>query len=276
MKLIVFATLVVAALAEQPYAGFNLPLFSPRIVGGVEANKGAFPYIVSLQWGPSTYSLQHFCGGSLVSSQWVLTAGHCILAVPSYGIFLVKAGKHNIRITESDEQTAEVAKSFIHEDYVGGVAPYDIALIKLKTPFKFTKTVSAISLPSAGSIPSGKVVLSGWGSVSQSSISQMPDTLQTVQLPVVDINTCRNALESIIGQTPLHETNVCTGPLTGGVSACSGDSGGPLAVTNSKSNPVVIGVVSWGIIPCGTRGAPSVYTRVSAYNDWITKIIAAN
>lgn len=104
----------------------------------------------------------------------------------------------------------------------------------------------------------------------------MPNTLQKVDLPLVDLSTCKEAIEKLTGPSPLHETNVCTGPLTGGYSACSGDSGGPLIQANAKGNPELIGVVSWGIVPCGTTGAPSVYTRVSAYNDWIQSILAAN
>lgn len=49
----------------------------------------------------------------------------------------------------------------------------------------------------------------------------MPDKLQMAKLPLVDLATCKRAVESLVGPSPLHETNVCTGPLTGGYSACS-------------------------------------------------------
>ncbi|XP_015176246.1 PREDICTED: transmembrane protease serine 9-like [Polistes dominula] len=268
MKLIVFVALFVAVYAEKPYLGFNLPLFEPRITGGSNANQNEFPYQVSLQWGLTSSKLKHFCGGSILNERWILTAGHCVLAVPSIGSFVVKAGKHNIANTESGEQQRLVIKQIVHENYRGGVNPYDIALLKLNAPLNLNSIVSPIKLPKSGSIPSGNSILSGWGSVSTSSIAQMPDILQKATLPLIDINTCRQALNNVVGTTPIHETNVCTGPLTGGYSACSGDSGGPLAI-KSGSNSEIIGVVSWGIIPCGTRGAPSVYTRVSAFNSWI-------
>ncbi|XP_024867114.1 thrombin-like enzyme bhalternin, partial [Temnothorax curvispinosus] len=76
------------------------------------------------------------------------------------------------------------------------------------------------------------------------------------------------------GSSPVHETNVCTGPLYDEISACSGDSGGPLVSYNGQK-PVLTGIVSWGIIPCGTPGAPSVYTRVSKFNDWIAQKIGS-
>ncbi|XP_012270036.1 trypsin [Orussus abietinus] len=271
-RLFVLATLVTLARSDRPYGGFEMPIFGgTKIVGGVEAGQGQFPHQVSLQWGIADSLSKHFCGGSIIDSQWVLTAGHCIKAVPSYGSFLVKAGKHVITRKEGTEQSVRVAKSFVHESYAGGVAPYDIALVKLRTPLTLNERVATIGLPKPGSIPSGNVILSGWGSISSSSSAIMPSSLQTAELPVVDIPKCRRALNILIGSSPLHETNVCTGSLKGSQSACSGDSGGPLILKNE-----VIGVVSWGIFPCGTGGAPSVYVRVSAFIDWIESIIANN
>ena len=102
--------------------GFNMPSISNRIVGGVPATKGQFPHQVSLQWGMSpSNGLQHFCGGSIISETWVLTAGHCILAIPNFGTFVVKAGKHNIKQLEDTEQTIEVEESIVHEKYAGYV-----------------------------------------------------------------------------------------------------------------------------------------------------------
>lgn len=46
------------------------------IIGGHEAEPGLFPYIVSLQYKEGG----HFCGGSLISDRFVLTAGHCVAA----------------------------------------------------------------------------------------------------------------------------------------------------------------------------------------------------
>lgn len=80
------------------------------MVGGSEAPKNGYPFIVSLQYG------SHFCAGSIINSQWVVTAAHCVLAVNS---FTVKAGKHNILVTEDIEQTAQVAETFVHEKYQG-------------------------------------------------------------------------------------------------------------------------------------------------------------
>ncbi|XP_014483143.1 PREDICTED: trypsin-like [Dinoponera quadriceps] len=273
--IVVFAFLTVA-LAGKPYLGFRLPYDLTQVVGGGEAEKSAYPFIVSLQWGPNKNSASHFCAGSILNENWVVTAAHCVQAIPGdVGTFEVKAGKHNIRNVESTEQIVQVLKSWVHEKYAGGVGPYDIGLLKLSEPLKMTKEVQSIKLPKEGSVPQGNAILCGWGSTSQSSIPDMPDVLQYVNLEYVDIEKCDEAVRRLTGSSPVHETNVCTGPLTGGISACSGDSGGPL-FEKTSTDFILTGIVSWGIIPCGYYGAPSVYTNPAMYNSWIENIINNN
>lgn len=82
---------------------------------------------------------------------------------------------------------------------------------------------------------------------------------------------CAAALTALFGSPdPLDVTNVCTGPLYDGISACSGDSGGPLAQFGPSNNTELIGVVSWGVSPCGYAGAPSVFVKVSSFVDFIS------
>lgn len=105
---------------ERPHLGFRMRFpVSPQIRGGTDAPKGGYPYIVSLQWGPAKAFTSHFCAGSILNSQWIITAGHCLQAVPNYGIFIIKAGKHNLVDTESTEQVIEAEKTIVHENYQG-------------------------------------------------------------------------------------------------------------------------------------------------------------
>lgn len=78
-----------------------------------------------------------------------------------------------------------------------------------------------IKLPEPESTPTGDAILIGWGSTSESWLPDMPDELQHVDLPYIDLDVCDKAVEDLTGSSPVHETNVCTGPITGGISACS-------------------------------------------------------
>lgn len=99
-----------------------------RIIGGLDALPGEFPYIVSMQWtflGLST----HTCGGSIISASWVLTAAHCITESPAIGSFAIIAGAHDFNTVQSSEQRIAVQSNIIHPLYQGGVNPHDIALV---------------------------------------------------------------------------------------------------------------------------------------------------
>lgn len=184
-------------------------------------------------------------------------------------------------------------RKFSKRDF-SGVNPNDIALMKMDSPLTLDgKNVKAALLPKKGDIPSGNGMLSGWGSTSLTATPNYPDKLQYVELPfltykgtnfhvskfrklslLMSFTECASALVQMTGSSnPLEKTNVCTGPLSGGQGACSGDSGGPLVNYDKANNAVLQGIVSWGMVPCGTPGAPSVFTRVSAFLPFINDYI---
>lgn len=236
-----------------------------RVVGGQNAARHSAPWIVTLQWGINSPS-QH-CGGSILTPSWVLTAAHCLGGFTNFGQFFLIAGRHNLAAVETaTEQRRNInrARTFSHPDYTTGlrVGPFDIGMIHVAPAFTFNAYVRAIALPAAGAMHSGLATLHGWGSTSRTNTPILPDILQTVTKPLLPFGQCQSVLGA---DSPLHPTNLCTGPLTGAASACSGDSGGPLVQNNQ-----LIGVVSWGIVPCGSQGAPSVYVRTSAFRSWIT------
>nr|DAA64587.1 TPA_exp: chymotrypsin 12 [Locusta migratoria] len=237
-----------------------------RIVGGSDATLGQFPYQVSLQWVLLGVA-SHTCGGSVVSATTVVTAGHC--ADPLFvGHYEAVAGINSLSTDTSIEQRVRVDEQITHPDYtmVDTVAINDIAVFLLSSSLTLGDNVQAISLPTAGAVPTGgsTATLSGWGSTSTGILPSLPDILQYVDVTVIEISEC----SELLGESVLNDDNVCTGPVTGGISACSGDSGGPLA-----QDGALIGVVSWGIIPCGSEGAPSVFTRVSAFTDFVSQYV---
>ncbi|KAG7188821.1 hypothetical protein KM043_008430 [Ampulex compressa] len=249
-----------------------------RIVGGKNAEKGRHPWQISIHWGDRSRGIppRHVCGGSLLTAGWILTAGHCKTLAPRKGEFLALAGKYKLGVLEDTEQSRLVDKVYVHPTYNGTVAPYDIALMKLKDPFELNPFVSTVLLPYPEIVPNGEAMLTGWGSIGRTRAQESPEILQAATLPLIDYDLCKRVLDETLRNkqvNPLHPTNVCTGPLDGSLSACKGDSGGPLISLNAFGQAEVIGIVSWGLFPCGGKNAPSVYTRVSAFVTWITVIM---
>lgn len=121
-------------------------------------------------------------------------------------------------------------------------------------------------------VDGGVVRLFGWGAT-QSQGGALPLPLQTVEKDVLTFAECDSRLRAInptFGD-PLRDTNICAARAFS--AACGGDSGGPLVVFEA-GEAVQVGVVSWGISPCGIiNGVPSVYARNSAYISWMNGIM---
>ncbi|XP_055546997.1 trypsin-1-like [Wyeomyia smithii] len=266
MKSLVLWFCLAAAVAAAPGRDYFELARGGRIIGGINALPHEFPSIVSLQRLILTTST-HVCGGTVLNQRWAMTAGHCILHSPEGARFAIWAGSHQILISEPNRQVINVEEAIIHPEYLGGVNPSDVAVLRLATYVNFNDFVQPAVLPAQGDLATpGPATLAGWGSISGSA-NIMPSTLQKVQKPIIDYDTCEEA-NGGPGNTPLGPTNVCTGPLTGGISACAGDSGSPLLVIEDGVQTQV-GIVSWGWVPCGSIGRPSVYVGVASYRDWI-------
>uniref|UniRef100_A0A336LHA7 CSON013640 protein n=1 Tax=Culicoides sonorensis TaxID=179676 RepID=A0A336LHA7_CULSO len=147
---------------------------SERIVGGVNAKPNEFPYQISLQ----KYE-QHFCGGSIISETWVVTAAHCKID----GDIVVVAGDHDLSKETGREQKRNVVLFIVHEGFQGGVSQDDIALVKMHEPLNFDQYVKPINLPSPHTYPKGRAVASGWGSISRQP-GTYPDILQKTSMPI--------------------------------------------------------------------------------------------
>ncbi|XP_019871625.1 trypsin-1-like [Aethina tumida] len=265
MKFALVALAFIGAALAAP--NVRIPRPSLKIVGGKDASKGEFPYQISYQYGLlGTWS--HICGGSILNENWIITAGHCVSEAPAFGDYRIVAGILDLDEESDLKQEILVSQKIVHPGFDGGVGPNDIALLKLASPLVLNEVIQPVSLPSSDLVASGDVVLSGWGSMGGVIIPIMPNRLQKAELPIIPNDECNNALNAISAEdNPFDDaSNICTGPLTGGYSACSGDSGGPLAVDG-----VLVGVVSWGFVPCGSAGAPSVYTKVANFVDWINE-----
>uniref|UniRef100_A0A4W2D7A2 trypsin n=1 Tax=Bos indicus x Bos taurus TaxID=30522 RepID=A0A4W2D7A2_BOBOX len=224
-----------------------------KIVGGYTCAENSVPYQVSLNAG------YHFCGGSLINDQWVVSAAHCY----QYHI-QVRLGEYNIDVLEGGEQFIDASKIIRHPKYSSWTLDNDILLIKLSTPAVINARVSTLALPSACASAGTECLISGWGNTLSSGVNY-PDLLQCLVAPLLSHADCE---ASYPGQ--ITNNMICAGFLEGGKDSCQGDSGGPVAC-----NGQLQGIVSWGY-GCAQKGKPGVYTKVCNYVDWIQETIAAN
>ncbi|XP_049947522.1 trypsin-1-like [Schistocerca serialis cubense] len=86
-----------------------------RIYGGHDATRGEFPYQVSLQY-VLLFFQYHNCGGSIISSNAILTAGHCAVDI---GHYVAVAGDYDLSSNEGSEQEIRVSEQVVHPDYPG-------------------------------------------------------------------------------------------------------------------------------------------------------------
>jgi len=225
---------------------------SQRIVGGVEAMAHSWPWIVSLQ------SRDHFCGGTLIDNRHVLTAAHCI----DSSRFRVIAGLHQrTNINGPLSQNLGVSRVFVHEQYNTRTEANDIALVRLAQPVQFNAYVTAICLPGPDPQELERVTVAGWGVLSEDGDSAR-------SLRQVTINVMNNQAERVYKNEFDVGRQIGAGiPNIGGKDSCQGDSGGPL-MYNANNQWYLTGVVSFGD-GCGSAKYPGVYTRTSAYLNWI-------
>ncbi|XP_019879948.2 brachyurin-like isoform X2 [Aethina tumida] len=220
-----------------------------RIMGGTEAPKHSYPWQAAL-----VVDRILLCGGSLISEYYVLTAGSCTSQAKK---MLVILGAHYIDQAEYTTQKIWSASVTTHPDYrdsfTGRVN--DIGVVLLSTPATLNSYVRVVPLANSrsGSFNSVSATLSGWGATSYFS-SRISSALRTVKL-----TTTRNIICQILADfTIIRSTNICTY----GCGGWAGDTGGALI-----SNGVQIGIFSSGGI-CALA-MPSIFTRVSEYEDWI-------
>ncbi|KAB0793121.1 hypothetical protein PPYR_12741 [Photinus pyralis] len=226
----------------------------PKIINGSPAVAGQFPWQVSNRF--KTLYGTSFCGGSLISNSWVLTAAHCVQNAYSFEIGLGSlSSKSNSLMVVTDE-------GFPHEAYDPYSLNNDIGLINLKRTVEFTDTIRAIRLGKDYVADHTGLTVSGWGKTSDASTS-VSAALNFVELTTIPNKVCGNIYSSAV----TDDVVCCTGENS--KSTCNGDSGGPLIHLDANGTATHVGVVSFGHIAGCAKGYPAGFSRTSRYGSWI-------
>lgn len=240
-----------------------------RVVTGSKANPGDYPWQVSIRVNRGK-TPSHWCGGVIISNQWVLTAAHCLSGY-SKGVYILTAGDYDVNKDEGTEQNVFIDEFFIHEMYQKGhQMNNDIALIKLKgNGFNLNQDVQPICLPEQdiNYAETLNCTISGFGST-QSGSKVSSKILMAAWIPIQKPEICK--MPHIYGDN-IQEGMFCAGSLEEGADSCDGDSGGPLACLNNGLF-TLYGITSWGH-HCGYANKPGVYVKVAFYRTWIDEIM---
>lgn len=132
-----------------------------RIVGGQNATQGEFPWLVSVRLGSS-----HHCGGTLVTSKWVLTAAHCLCRgkqIVDAGAVRVIVGAHDLR--NARRPPHPVARLVVHSHYSCHSHHHDVAMLLLRTSVDWASSVRPACFPgsSASTFAGDEASVAGWG-----------------------------------------------------------------------------------------------------------------
>lgn len=255
-----------------------------RIVGGVEAELGEYPWLALLGYEVvGTRNTEFNCGGALINDRYVLTAAHCVVSLPSdFKLSTVRLGEHNLRterdctVGDVEDRCAEPVQNFgiaqviPHQDYNKPNRFWnDIALLRLDRAVTHNSYVGPICMPfgewRTRDYTGSRFWVAGFGLTE--AFGDSSEVLMKLRVPVVSNNECAQVFRR--QRASIGPAQMCAGGVSGRDS-CSGDSGGPLMGTSKFGPPFrIIGVVSFGVTRCGTANVPGVYTRVSEYLNWI-------
>jgi secreted trypsin-like serine protease len=260
---------------EQGGAGVE-PGTTNKIVGGIMAPAGKFPFQTALIFSNTPVGSEHFgqfCGGSLIAQNWVLTAAHCVPnTAPSevdifVGSSVLPSGGPNPPPTTGVRSSVDAI--IVHDEYNPATSDNDIALLHVTGPIPANLRTAVTATPDLDkqyAIPLGDAVVIGWGATAEGS-GTTPQ-LMRVWVDVQDSAVCQTNYQEVIPSLQITDNMICAGLQEGGQDSCQGDSGGFLGAPLGNNEYVQLGVVSFGV-GCARPKLFGVYTRVANYADWI-------
>ncbi|KAH8347355.1 hypothetical protein KR059_009611, partial [Drosophila kikkawai] len=280
---------VIITQGNLPGCGISV---ESRLLGGSQATAGQYPWLARIAYRNRTSSRISFrCSGSLISSNYIVTAAHCVVnLVSDLELSHVRLGG------EDGSNVLAISQVMVHPNYDQPRYANDIALLRLNNTGG--KSITPICLPLNSSTTLGNRLIgqtgvaAGWSTTNPESESRKnvdrtgpnnsSSTVRFIRLPIVNTTSCAIAYASLsenfqqpIVITPSH---LCAQgqPMN---DVCRGDSGGPFMDDGSSGlfgamgRHTLIGIVAFGPTLCGVTTIPGVYTLVSSFTDWIVRSI---
>ncbi|CAH2091594.1 unnamed protein product [Euphydryas editha] len=228
------------------------PELSGQIIGGRPSSVVRHPYQVSMVMNGNS-----FCGGFIISRDYILTAAHCVQNTAPEAIRLRVGSTRR----DSGGRIVRVSAVTVHPQYGQPRFDHDIAALRLSEPLVFGPSIQPIRLPQPRqAVPLVRLTVTGWGLTAPGG-RRIPRTMMEANVPVVPHWLCRLSYGDAL------TTNMFCGGhfLIGGVSSCQGDSGGPAVFRGTA-----FGIVSFAR-GCALPLSPTVFSNVAALRDWVTQ-----
>ncbi|XP_018494152.1 coagulation factor XI-like [Galendromus occidentalis] len=226
-----------------------------RIVGGSPVARGQIPWQVAVR-----RDYQQFCGGAVLSPNFVVTTAHCFRKEALYEI---SAGIIDVR---EAGQFRSIVKKILHPSWRYGVWENDIALLRVNESFRFDALTSPLCLPdSDATLKVDSILVSGWGRLREGY--RQPNILHSVVLETASDERCKKRFPYAFSSRSMF----CA--LSDNKDACQGDSGAAAVTFDvNRGASVLVGLVSWGR-GCARNDTPGVYTKIQSFLPWIRETI---
>lgn len=234
----------------------------PFILGGLPAPAQAYPWLVSIALANKQPLDGHFCGGSLIAREWVVTAAHCFSSSTKADSIVILTGTNTL---DAGGRRYAVKEILINPEWNREAFTNDLALLRVEAVAAEIQIIPPLRKaedPSSGDMG----FVAGWGRTREGG--KYSNRLRHVQLQTVSNPECN---KPYAWNGFVRPEMFCAGFVEGGKDSCRGDSGGPFMLSDRRGSFVLGGIVSWGD-GCGTSSKYGVYTRVSLFRKWIEKI----
>jgi hypothetical protein len=220
--------------------------------------------------------LQNVCTGTLIAPQVVLTAAHCFADLSQrmqididelrdithigFGTSVIKSFDAAV---SAGIELRKVVKLAVHPKHrvnsfgEARTSPmHDVAVLKLEAIAPDSAKVAKLATEAGTLIKDMSLDFAGFGVINGR------DFMHATQLMKTRVKIDK----------PNFSNTQFSYTITGGRTACSGDSGGPAYLTDldASGSLVVFGVTSWGDRTCTQFG---VYTSVLAMLPWLQEVL---